>query len=409
MKHLFISTSDGDRRAIETRAIKSALRLAGWQQADIADECESRENFDVSQSTISRILAGRTERPPKPEILRVFSALLQENYGDRWIRDMAGATAEDDATDSATAAPPPPPPKVDIASGVEKVKRFCLDVVESSRAAFASDDSSRRISEPCSPRGSFQMQTAYIAFRRTLKLDDLQAAAVAFNFAFLARADAGMRHFLQEAFYSKFSRDAEWVADVSHMKVNPTDHPMLPYVESLLPFRLPLWLSGHKGSGKTTIAETAAMRFASGFRLISACEDMPRTDIFGKMGAIDGTTVKEYGPLPLSIIENIPCIIDEISTLETAVQMGMNDMCNRMKSLTLDMFGGEILKIGDRFALIATDNSIGLGEAYDYVGTMKVNAAFRDRFIFIPVDYIDRLTESLWYDAHIARIIDAGS
>lgn len=161
----------------------------------------------------------------------------------------------------------------------------------------------------------------------------------------------------------------------------------------------PLFLTGPAGSGKSTIAEQAALALGYEFGAISVCAQTTKSDFLGYMDA-NGRYVStmfrkiyETGGMFL---------IDEID----AGNPNVLAVLNAALSGSQFAFPDGLVKKNEKFILIATANTLGKGSA-EYVGRNQLDLATLDRFNFIFVDYDKKLEKTLApkkYHEHLRRI-----
>ncbi len=147
--------------------------------------------------------------------------------------------------------------------------------------------------------------------------------------------------------------------------------------------RLNIWIAGPAGTGKSTAAEKVAavlgLDFASTGALIESYK------IFGFI--VPGTGA--YAPTPFrKIWENGGVFLfDDCDGSDPAVLVEMN---NALANGGCTFPDGYVKRHAD-CALVLTANTWGLGATNDYVGRMKQDAAFLDRFVKLYWDIDEAL------------------
>ena len=175
-------------------------------------------------------------------------------------------------------------------------------------------------------------------------------------------------------------------------KVNSKQHYLLPLVVKSLKARCHIWLVGPAGSGKTTLAASAADELGLTHVALSVCGQTTKTDLLGYVdahGVYRGTCFRqayEHG--------GIFCL-DEIDNGNANVLAVLNSAL-ASESTT---FPDKAVKRHESFIVVACANTYGLGATGGYVGRTQVDAATLDRFFFIEMPYDDGL------ESHVAGIV----
>lgn len=228
------------------------------------------------------------------------------------------------------------------------------------------------------------------AIYRILKADtDMghdMALGAAYWLAAVYSAGDEERRFLLESYQRRFSLDALEPVDV--IEHDPMQHPAEPLVEIFARRGKPVWAFGPTGCGKTHALRAVAKRLSGvePFRF-QGRRDRSAEDFVGTMTAEDGTVYWEPGPLPQAMEAGIPFVIDEPTICDSDVLMALQAVLEG-DSLYVTKDGGKRVTITPGFTVMAADNTRGLGESVEYIGTKPLNEAFRDRFVFIEFDYM---------------------
>jgi cobaltochelatase CobS len=164
-------------------------------------------------------------------------------------------------------------------------------------------------------------------------------------------------------------------------------HTVFPLVIAALRAKVPIWLWGDAGSGKTTSAKKAANMLGLPFRVLSVCPTTTKSELFGYRdagGNYHSTAFREifeYGGIFLldEIDNGNPSIL---SVLNTALA---NDTCS--------FPDGNIAK-HEKALFMAAANTIGRGADVRYVGRNALDATTLDRFVFIRMDIDENLEQS---------------
>jgi len=159
-----------------------------------------------------------------------------------------------------------------------------------------------------------------------------------------------------------------------------------------------LWLHGHTGTGKTTLAEQVAARVGFPVHRLNLDSNIERSDMVGSKELVveNGVPVTSYaeGILPRAMQQPSFLILDEMDAGQADVLFTIQRALEK-KGLVLTEDGGRVVQSHPLFRFIATANSRGQGDEYGwYQGVRPMNVATLDRFgVFIEVDYLDKTTE----------------
>jgi len=159
-----------------------------------------------------------------------------------------------------------------------------------------------------------------------------------------------------------------------------------------------LWLHGHTGTGKTTLAEQVAARIGFPVHRLNLDSNIERSDMVGskELTVENGVPVTTYveGILPRAMQQPSFLILDEMDAGQADVLFTIQRALEK-KGLVLTEDGGRVVQSHALFRFIATANSRGQGDEYGwYQGVRPMNVATLDRFgVFIEVDYLDKTTE----------------
>jgi len=190
---------------------------------------------------------------------------------------------------------------------------------------------------------------------------------------------------------------------------NVVQHPDCPDVDPAYQFRLRhlikfmsaiqfgqnIWLHGHTGTGKTTLAEQIAARIGFPIERLNLDSNLERADIVGGVEiTVDGGSPKtkfREGILPRAMQQPCIFVLDEIDAGRPDVLFVIQRALER-KGLTLTEDGGRTVKPHELFRFVATANSRGQGDEHGwYQGVRPMNLAMLNRFgAFIEVPYLDQ-------------------
>src|SRR5690606_3222455 len=159
-------------------------------------------------------------------------------------------------------------------------------------------------------------------------------------------------------------------------------HRQFPEVLTTLTACGQVWLAGPAGSGKTTIAEACAKALGLPFHFNGAIDSPYKLSGFidaqGRIIRPAFREAYEHGGVYL---------FDEVDASLPAAVLAFNAA---MANGKYDFPDGTVNRHKD-FYCIAAANTFGLGGTDDYVGRMKQDAAFLDRFPSILLDYDEEL------------------
>ena len=164
-------------------------------------------------------------------------------------------------------------------------------------------------------------------------------------------------------------------------KVDGDTHRLLPDLLLTLGAGCHVFLVGPAGTGKSTMAEQAAQALSLEFYALSVGPTTPTSKMFGYLdagGRYHRTPLRqayEHGGLML---------LDELDNGHP----GLLAELNQALSLDVCAFPDGMIRRHDRFRLVATGNTYGLGGDRQYVGRQALDAATLDRLVIIdiPVD-----------------------
>ena len=191
------------------------------------------------------------------------------------------------------------------------------------------------------------------------------------------------------------------------------EHPMTPEIDPTYEFRPQhlikfltahlfgqnLWLHGHTGTGKTTLAEQIASRIGYPVFRLNLDSNMERADIVGSKEIVvengQPTTKFFEGILPRAM--RMPCflILDEMDAGMPDILFSVQRALEK-KGLVLTEDGGRLVQSHTAFRFVATANSRGQGDEFGwYQGVRPMNLATLDRFgTFIEVGYLAKDQET---------------
>jgi MoxR-like ATPase len=165
-------------------------------------------------------------------------------------------------------------------------------------------------------------------------------------------------------------------------------HEMTEEVLNYLSVRIPLLLVGPAGSGKTHIAINCAKLLGLDFFSISVNEQTSKSDFLGYNDA-NGKLVKTN--FRKAYEKGGVFIIDEIDAGNPNILTVVN---SALSNETCPFPDGMITRHKD-FVAVCTANTFGEGESLQYIGRNILDAATKDRFASLYIDYSETLELAL--------------
>jgi hypothetical protein len=152
--------------------------------------------------------------------------------------------------------------------------------------------------------------------------------------------------------------------------------------------KIPVWIYGDTGSGKTTAASQVSEMLEIPFRFISVCPTTTKSELFGyndAAGNYHSTAFREIfehgGVFLIDEIDNgNPSIL---SVLNAALA---NNWC---------AFPDGNIERHENAVFVAAANTIGRGADTKYVGRNALDATTLDRFVFVRMDIDEDLEEAI--------------
>lgn len=148
-------------------------------------------------------------------------------------------------------------------------------------------------------------------------------------------------------------------------------------------------LTGHTGTGKTTLIEQIASYLGWPVCRINLDSDMGRLDLVGRDVLKDGSSSFVDGVLPDAMNFGYLMILDEYDAGRPDVMMALQRPLEG-KGLIVTEDGGRVVEPDPWFRIVATGNTRGRGDDHgSYSGTRPMNGAQLDRFtVWAEVDYL---------------------
>lgn len=160
----------------------------------------------------------------------------------------------------------------------------------------------------------------------------------------------------------------------------PRQHKLFPALLACVSVRVPAYLAGPAGSGKTSAAAAAANACGLSFGALSVGPTTSKADLFG---FIDANGVYRETELVRAFRDGGVFLLDEIDAGHAGIMTQINMLAANEQ---LSAPCGMIQKHSD-FVLIAAANTYGSGASRQYVGRNQLDAATLDRFAFLEWSY----------------------
>jgi MoxR-like ATPase/transcriptional regulator with XRE-family HTH domain len=198
------------------------------------------------------------------------------------------------------------------------------------------------------------------------------------------------KQIVQEAIRDMLSNEKD--PDLPKLKAIITDsrmrHINTPLLMSAIMNRLPVWLYGEAGSGKTTAAGEAAKALELSFGFISVCPTSTQSHFLGYMDAVGN-----YNPTLFrkTYEHGGVFLIDEIDNGSPAILAVLNSALANGECA----FPDKVVERHKDCVIIAAANTIGRGATAQYVGRNAIDAATLDRFVFIKWNIDEELEKAI--------------
>lgn len=178
------------------------------------------------------------------------------------------------------------------------------------------------------------------------------------------------------------------INEVEKVEVEGAAHPKLQEIIKVLSNRMPVFLVGEAGSGKTHMVEQAAQGLKLPFYCMSVCGQTTASSLLGYMNA----TGQYVRTLFREAYENGGVfLLDEIDNGNPNVLSVLNSaLSNNVCS-----FPDKMVERHKDFVLCASGNTYGHGANRKYVGRLEIDGATLDRFVFIEIEYSKPLEKQI--------------
>lgn len=156
----------------------------------------------------------------------------------------------------------------------------------------------------------------------------------------------------------------------------------------------PLYISGPTGCGKTSgVKQVAAMLNYPVFE-ITGHNRLETPELVGHFALRNGSTVWVDGPLTMAMRSGGLFLLNEIDLVDPSTAAGLNSVLDGSPLCIAET--AEVVSPAQGFRFVGTANTNGAGDdAGVYVGALRQNAAFQNRFLHVEADYLDSEAERL--------------
>lgn len=205
-----------------------------------------------------------------------------------------------------------------------------------------------------------------------------------------------------------FSRSESWPASmeqhIPYTDESEIEHYVYPVDAAYwtcyaLRLNKPVFLSGVKGCGKSTLPKKIAADLNWPFLRKQMSKDMDSSEFFGAWTAKGGSTEFVPGDLPQAAEGGMIFLVDEISNAPNELHPSLHQILEKNGKIYLNSKAGElhekIIIPAETFRVVASDNTRGQGDSRGhYAGTDVMNSATMDRFrVMVVMDYMDAASE----------------
>lgn len=157
--------------------------------------------------------------------------------------------------------------------------------------------------------------------------------------------------------------------------------------------RDPLYITGPTGAGKTAAIKQAASLLQMPVFETTGHARLETPELVGHYVLAGTGTVWQDGPLTKAMRQGGFFLLNEIDLLDPSTAAGLNTVLDGSPLLVPET--NEVIKPHPAFRFVATANTVGGGDISGlYQGTLRMNAAFMDRFTVLVADYLPKATEA---------------
>lgn len=154
----------------------------------------------------------------------------------------------------------------------------------------------------------------------------------------------------------------------------------------------PLYIGGPTGCGKSSLIRQLASRLLYPVYEVTGHSRLETPELVGHHALKDGATVWVDGPLTSAMRHGGIFLIDEVDLLDPGTATGLNTVLDGAPLCIPDT--GETVMPHPGFRFVATANTFGDGDMSGrYQGTLRLNAAFMDRFVVLEATFLPEVAE----------------
>lgn len=154
----------------------------------------------------------------------------------------------------------------------------------------------------------------------------------------------------------------------------------------------PLYISGPTGCGKTSGLKQVCAMLNYPVYEITGHNRLETPELVGHFALRNGSTEWVDGPLTQAMRHGGLFLLNEIDLLDPSTATGLNSVLDGSPLCIADT--AEVVPAALGFRFVATANTNGSGDNGGlYVGTLRQNAAFQNRFLHIEAGYLDTAQE----------------
>lgn len=153
---------------------------------------------------------------------------------------------------------------------------------------------------------------------------------------------------------------------------------------------------GHTGCGKSSLIMQLAARLNWPVSRVNLNGETSVSDFVGQWTVSNKTMEYAYGVLPTAMKEGRILLLEEIDAADPGVLFVLQNVLEENGTLVLTDKGGEVIRPHEKFRIVATANTLGLGDDTGlYTGTRVLNASHLDRWTVVyELDHLPKDEEA---------------